>query len=291
MTAFDVPLSLPMFQSTPAIAGGRDGLSSSAPRRWTMFQSTPAIAGGRDAAGWTRPSGIDVSIHARHCWRARPADGQRPGLFCPVSIHARHCWRARPAVMGYSGLASEFQSTPAIAGGRDSRSASYRSAMRRFNPRPPLLAGETTGSAGFHAFLAVSIHARHCWRARRPIPTHLEVLQMFQSTPAIAGGRDTESTFDAALDAWFQSTPAIAGGRDADRAGRVEDRPRFQSTPAIAGGRDRSKARPADVARCFNPRPPLLAGETGVFMIAPRSNSVSIHARHCWRARLKGGTK
>ena len=130
------------FQSTPAIAGGRmdftnrDGLSVFA------FQSTPAIAGGRMPRGLPSSCRHLVSIHARHCWRANVDETGEPPARAGVSIHARHCWRAngpRPA-------------TGATA--------------PRFNPRPPLLAGEWAGRAS-HAcrVAAVSIHARHCWRA------------------------------------------------------------------------------------------------------------------------------
>ena len=178
------------FQSTPAIAGGRDGsgayvrgrLGGFNPRppllvgetaepdevpRGYWFQSTPAIAGGRDdqrkrgarhfqsfnprpplLAGETRQApyreGLKmVSIHARHCWRARPHRSRRTGGDYRVSIHARHCWRARPCAACCASLRT-----------------------KRFNPRPPLLAGET-----LHTDL----------RKRKPV---------FQSTPAIAGGRD-----------------------------------------------------------------------------------------------------
>ncbi len=60
-----------------------------------------------------------------------------------------------------------FQSSPAIAGGRDSVPHPHPPTASGFNPRPPLLAGATI--------------QRHCyWRG----------FLMFQSSPAIAGGRD-----------------------------------------------------------------------------------------------------
>ncbi len=59
---------------------------------------------------------------------------------------------------------------------------------------------------------------------------------------------------------------------------------RFQSTPAIAGGRTRNMGWTPKGRWCFNPRPPLLAGEPTVKSDAGRSQRVSIHARHCWRA-------
>jgi len=61
-----------------------------------------------------------VSIRARHCWRAKRLIQCKSSNASAVSIRARHCWRAKPC-----------QSLPK---GRR---------LVRFNPRPPLLAGET----------------------------------------------------------------------------------------------------------------------------------------------------
>jgi len=38
---------------------------------------------------------------------------------------------------------------------------------KRFNPRPPLLAGDADLALALDFFLVVSIHARHYWRAMR----------------------------------------------------------------------------------------------------------------------------
>ena len=37
-------------------------------------------------------------------------------------------------------------------------------------------------------------------------------------------------------------------------------------------------------ANCFNPRPPLLAGDAKQPSFVVRTGLVSIRARHCWRA-------
>ena len=42
-------LTQPLFQSTPAITGGRDFLREPMCRVCYLFQSTPAITGGRDS--------------------------------------------------------------------------------------------------------------------------------------------------------------------------------------------------------------------------------------------------
>ena len=131
---------------------------------------------------------------------------------------------------------------------------------------------------------AVSIRARHCWRA---MPRHYadgSSALLFQSAPAIAGGRCQRPANDGRPARGFQSAPAIAGGRCAHHARRLP--------------------RPG----CFNPRPPLLAGDASGAGTSPRLSEfqsapaiaggrcpilaehlltappVSIRARHCWRA-------
>ena len=83
-----------------------------------------------------------------------------------------------------------FQSTPAITGGRDQQGFVAGTGGAGFNPRPPLLAGETESSRNARRGYAVSIHARHYWRARRERPPASQNCESFQSTPAITGGRD-----------------------------------------------------------------------------------------------------
>ena len=158
-----------------------------------LFQSAPAIAGGRCINSFARCWVVAVSIRARHCWRAMPSSigtisasincfNPRPPLLAgdahqvverwlachPVSIRARHCWRAMPAreqemeigpysvsirarhcwrAMPLANITkaieqAEFQSAPAIAGGRC----------------------PDGGLPGLSPY-GVSIRARHCWRA------------------------------------------------------------------------------------------------------------------------------
>ena len=57
-----------------------------------------------------------------------------------------------------------------------------------------------------------------------------------------------------------------------------------QSAPAIAGGRCLQHWRWPGWLCCFNPRPPLLAGDAPSNPSPKPSKSVSIRARHCWRA-------
>ena len=41
-------------------------------------------------------------------------------------------------------------------------------------------------------------------------------------------------------------------------------------------------------AHCFNPHPPLLAGETQPVALQPVPRAVSIHTRHYWRVKRLG---
>ncbi len=226
-----------------------------------QFQSAPAIAGGRCAGLVVPQRAQDVSIRARHCWRAMLPG--RPGrLPCPpVSIRARHCWRAMPcggcrcrhrcvcfnprppllagdAPHGPVGVnvGMKFQSAPAIAGGRCCAAGSRAAPSTSFNPRPPLLAGDApviTHSPHHHK---VSIRARHCWRAMLVQHRVDFALGEFQSAPAIAGGRCVGD-----LGAVWR-TPVSIRARHCWRAMRPAPGARtstgqFQSAPAIAGGR------------------------------------------------------
>ena len=154
-----------------------------------------------------------------------------------------------------------FQSAPAIAGGRIMAGKTRRPATGSFNPRPPLLAGESAPLSASPDTLAVSIRARHCWRANRRRRRKEEERREFQSAPAIAGGRIRLRAVVVALTTEFQSAPAIAGGRIELLQEADESRKLFQSAPAIAGGRIR-----------------VDAGEGVADFL------VSIRARHCWRA-------
>ena len=58
-----------------------------------------------------------------------------------------------------------FQSTPAITGERAMPDWVFILTVTCFNPRPPLLASEPPGQLQAGLSYAVSIHARHYWRA------------------------------------------------------------------------------------------------------------------------------
>ena len=134
---------------------------------------------------------------------------------------------------------------------------------------------------------AVSIHARHCWRATPLFPrladqavkVSIHARHCWRATRTDSGKASSVIT--------FQSTPAIAGGRlnRFDSAKTFINM--FQSTPAIAGGRL--------VTGHYHPQPHLSVSIHArhcwratrvVAVMVARPVAVSIHARHCWRATL-----
>ena len=228
-----------MFQSTPAISGGRTvidigtrgpqvAVSIHARHLWranrsvrckcdrvSRFQSTPAISGGRTRRSGRVEFGADrVSIHARHLWRAN-LGALRPDC-------AYRCFNPRPPSLAGEPTSRQvrapttmFQSTPAISGGRTGLCRNQGLLDRCFNPRPPSLAGEPI----------------------KPWTKSTRKKRFNPRPPSLAG------------------EPADDGNRQAAGA--------FQSTPAISGGRTHQWPLSPANGGCFNPRPPSLAGEPG----------------------------
>ena len=134
-----------------------------------------------------------------------------------VSIHARHYWRARPP------LAARRPPWPGS-----------------FNPRPPLLAGETDLIRANRRPTDVSIHARHYWRARPGAATITSQAFKFQSTPPLLAG-----------ETWITLRQTrLAEG--------------FNPRPPLLAGETLAEPSPVAAPNCFNPRPPLLAGEAAM---------------------------
>ena len=177
-----------MFQSAPAIAGGRCRAITRQRRMGCCFNPRPPLlAGDAFSAPLHRIVGV-VSIRARHCWRA-----MRSVCFCGAG------WRL-------------FQSAPAIAGGRCSGVAVHDISKHCFNPRPPLLAGDARPSGQSGRVQKVSIRARHCWRAMLVFRHYYTVDRVFQSAPAIAGGRCSTSTKSSASQIRFNPRPPLLAG-------------------------------------------------------------------------------
>ena len=154
-----------------------------------------------------------------------------------VSIRARHCWRAMLDSPVNTMAAIGFQSAPAIAGGRCRGGSIRLPGTARFNPRPPLLAGDARARRGRRPAARVSIRARHCWRAMRPTESNRAgARSCFNPRPPLLAGdavdgpapKSHDSVSIRARHCWramrghggdddfalvFQSAPAIAGGR------------------------------------------------------------------------------
>ena len=156
-----------------------------------------------------------VSIHARHCWRANPVLPWQEADSLQVSIHARHCWRANPTTRRGSRPTTWFQSTPAIAGGRIPQNPRSNKLVIEFQSTPAIAGGRIPALPGRTKLAtAVSIHARHCWRANPSLAGAVPAfIKGFNPRPPLLAG-ESHRTLDwyvAQLE--FQSTPAIAGGR------------------------------------------------------------------------------
>ena len=129
-----------------------------------------------------------------------------------------------------------FNPRPPLLAGESGAAQCSQIGQVCFNPRPPLLAGESQASNRRSQRPHVSIHARHCWRANRTLFSDASVSKCFNPRP-----------------------PLLAG----------------ESPPVLLWLR---------MSCSFNPRPPLLAGESNTIANSNTTFKVSIHARHCWRA-------
>ena len=203
------------------------------------FQSTPAITGGRCRPWPLRRASGDVSIHARHYWRAMRRFAVLRSCAQHVSIHARHYWRAMPSallpkVLQYDG----FQSTPAITGGRCHGLPAHPRVTCRFNPRPPLLAGD--------ASRWLTLAASSCCFNPRP--------------PLLAGDAAQGRRLVSHRRSFNPRPPLLAGdatpGHGSYPQGQVSIHARhyWRAMPSTRCWTTKSGA-------CFNPRPPLLAGD------------------------------
>ncbi len=154
------------FQSAPAITGGRSRLGVPCLRLTTCFNPRPPSLAGDPSCAAVPSSG----------WQFQSA----PAITGGRSWHKRYLDRCLEA----------FQSAPAITGGRSKVDAVITDPPYGFNPRPPSLAGDPAlhrTTKRCHSF--VSIRARHHWRAIQIGHWIRPPRRMFQSAPAITGGR------------------------------------------------------------------------------------------------------
>ncbi len=179
------------FQSAPAVAGGRFQLPSVRRVRWFAFQSAPAIAGGRFAERVER--GLLINL-----FQSAPAIAG--GRFGNIThrLHVALGFNPRPPLL--AGVSPEaqaaaaiawFQSAPAIAGGRFAARDAVPALLSEFQSAPAIAGGRFLRERLHEAEQAVSIRARHCWRAFLSSRGNMTADSLFQSAPAIAGGRFT----------------------------------------------------------------------------------------------------
>ena len=133
------------FNPRPPLLAGE---SRKCPCAWPSargFNPRPPLLAGESRGANGRDVAVGrVSIHARHCWRANPPAAAPAFFFHGVSIHARHCWRANPSDALYqSAPLPGFNPRPPLLAGESWLAGIFSNAMARFNPRPPLLAGES----------------------------------------------------------------------------------------------------------------------------------------------------
>ncbi len=201
-----------------------------------------------------------------------------------VSIHAHQYWRAMPQHAIAAAAVVCFNPRPPILAG-DAYPASHRvsrwvvsiHAHQYWRAMPP-------NASNTDRPRSVSIHAHQYWRAMRASITPVGVPRGFQSTPTNTGGRCFSQSALPNLSWLFQSTPTNTGGRCGLGCCRPQGACMFQSTPTNTGGRClgrenlgalpvvsihahqywRAMLRPwpgASGSACFNPRPPILAGD------------------------------
>ena len=251
------------------------------------FQSAPAIDGGRSRH---RDLGAAdhrlVSIRARHRWRAIPAGFLTKRAIERVSIRARHRWRAIQL-----SISPEDQQLLVSIRARHRWRAIHRAvspparAARRFNPRPPSMAGDPYQVIGPTGVGMVSIRARHRWRAIPDSPERARsrFFCFNPRPPSMAGDPTmTMSNVDGSGRRFNPRPPSMAGDPVSRRPHRgdklvsIRARHRWRAIPGCQWAQV--------INRGFNPRPPSMAGDPAAASVLENCWLVSIRARHRWRA-------
>ena len=155
-----------------------------------------------------------------------------------------------------------FQSAPANYGGRIGLSSDLFTWCGCFNPRPPITAGESSSrhrSGKAYSFQSAPANYGGRISCRRCL---LGMSCGFNPRPPITAGESTSARF------LFANLLVSIRARQLRRANRVPvadntDQAEFQSAPANYGGRILGYSARALRSSCFNPRPPITAGESG----------------------------
>ena len=186
-------------------------------------------------AGYVYP----VSIRSRRCRREIRKAGRRKAANMSFNpLPPLPAGDTRPP-MGKASLVGEFQSAPAVAGGRYNLSEAAR-------------------MAGY----AVSIRSRRCRREIRRGAAIARVAFQFQSAPAVAGGR-----YHADVDCYinscsFNPLPPLPAGDTSREIPLTPHLAGFNPLPPLPAGDTLPHAADRHHRRRFNPLPPLPAGDT-----------------------------
>ena len=91
-----------------------------------------------------------------------------------------------------------------------------------FNPRPPLLAGDTRGVLPCFLRCFVSIHARHCWRATHGFQRQSGPLIRFNPRPPLLAGDTQRHNPRIPRPARFNPRPPLLAGDTTERGRRAQ---------------------------------------------------------------------
>jgi len=229
---------LPAFQSTPPVAGRRCRPASACATPPPSFNPRPPLPGGDarprglgavgsrrfnprpplpggDARASTRPSSASRSFNPRPPLPGGDAaDFSEFAKYLPVSIHAPRCREAMPPRLGMRNTATEFQSTPPVAGRRCPCGGRLAWPEVSFQSTPPV-AGRRCGAAVYATHpTTVSIHAPRCREAMpAPVAPTVEQRKVSIHAPRCREAMRPEAGDVVAEFGEFQSTPPVAGRR------------------------------------------------------------------------------
>ena len=203
------------------------------------FNPRPPLLAGDACRPLADTAKHQVSIRARHYWRAMPYLPIAHEVPRDVSIRARHYWRAMREREQGRQLGRRFNPRPPLLAGDAPRLIHGWWPTPCFNPRPPLLAGDAPATRALRRPHKVSIRARHYWRAMHRCTPARFYPDSFNPRPPLLAG-------DAYQERAYIPVPGVSiRARHYWRAmpkksAAISNYSSFQSAPAITGGRCRA---------------------------------------------------
>ena len=158
-------------------------------------------------------------------------------------------------------LRDRFNPRPPLLAGDACSTTAFSPWPKGFNPRPPLLAGDAIRTPMDIDAKFVSIRARHCWRAMPKIVNWVLVAHEVSIRARHCWRAMLRKSGSEIWITMFQSAPAIAGGRCACQGRRGPGVLSFNPRPPLLAGDAHQSLRGDGTCDGFNPRPPLLAGD------------------------------